>query len=64
MQFTYFEFINFRGIGKVRLDLNFVPNSTIYTMVGLNESGKTTILEAINYFSYKTDSLALTVPLY
>ncbi len=38
---------NFKGIKKVEID--FV-NNRIITLVGLNESGKTTILEAINLF--------------
>ena len=57
MKFTYFRFKNFKGIEDERLDLVRSPTSSVYTLVGLNESGKTTILEAINYFAYKPESL-------
>lgn len=57
MKFTYFEIKEFRGIQKTRLELSAIPNSHIYTLVGLNESGKSTILEAINHFTYKNESL-------
>lgn len=58
MRFTYFEFENFKGIEKARLDLKSKNDANVYTLVGLNESGKTTILEAINYFIYNTVDLA------
>ncbi len=65
MKFTYFEIENFRGIQNTRLDLAAIPNSHIYTLVGLNESGKSTILEAINYFTYKNETLdSLELPGY
>ena len=57
MKFTYFRFKNFKGIEDEKLDLSKAPDSSVYTLVGLNESGKTTILEAINYFAYKPESL-------
>jgi predicted ATPase len=38
---------NFKGIREVEIDLS---NNRILTLVGLNESGKTTILEAISLF--------------
>jgi len=57
MNFTYFKFKNFKGIDNQRLDLSKSAGSNIYTLVGLNESGKTTILEAINFFSHKPESL-------
>lgn len=57
MKFTYFEIENFRGIQQTRLELAAIPNSHIYTLVGLNESGKSTILEAINHFTYKNETL-------
>lgn len=57
MKFTCLEINNFRGVQHVKLLLNSNPKSKIFTLVGLNESGKTTILEAINFFSYKTESL-------
>jgi energy-coupling factor transporter ATP-binding protein EcfA2/ABC-type dipeptide/oligopeptide/nickel transport system ATPase component len=57
MKFTYFKFINFKGIKNQKLDLSKNPNSKVFSLVGLNESGKTTILEAINYFTYKPETL-------
>lgn len=57
MKFTYFKIENFKGIGKETLDLSKNPDSKVFTLVGLNESGKTTVLEAINYFAYKQESL-------
>ena len=57
MRFTYFKFENFKGIESQRLDLSKNADSRVFTLVGLNESGKTTVLEAINYFAYKPESL-------
>lgn len=48
MRYTKFEIRNFKGIERLTIDLSKQPNSNIHTFVGLNESGKTTILEAIN----------------
>ncbi|HEY5344371.1 MAG TPA: AAA family ATPase [Solirubrobacteraceae bacterium] len=51
MRYTYFEFENFKGIRKARLDLAPSGSSArVYTLVGLNESGKTTVLEGTDYF--------------
>lgn len=58
MEFRHFEIENFRGINKVRLNLTSSPKSRVFALVGLNESGKTTILEAINHFTFKVESLA------
>jgi len=63
MKFTYFKFENFKGIKNQKLDLSKNPDSKVYTLVGLNESGKTTILEAINYFIYKPESLESLDPI-
>jgi len=57
MRFTYFRFENFKGIEDLEIDLRRNPSANVYPLVGLNESGKTTILEAINLFAYKTESL-------
>lgn len=54
MKYTKFHIKNFRGIEEVTLDLTKIPNPPVFTFVGLNESGKTTILEALNFF--KNDS--------
>lgn len=51
MRFLKFTIENFKGIQKAIVDFKNVPNASIFTLVGLNESGKTTILEAINSFS-------------
>lgn len=50
MQFTRFEVENYKGIQKLHFDLQKSPFSPIYTLVGLNESGKTTVLEAVAFF--------------
>ncbi len=49
MKFISFRIRNYKGIQDTTIKLNGSKGS-IYTLVGLNESGKTTILEAINNF--------------
>src|SRR5690349_20087247 len=49
MRFLSFRIKNFKGIKDITLKLD--KSSKAYTLVGLNESGKTSILEAINAFS-------------
>ena len=56
MKITAFEIENYKGITHARIDLNGNKGS-IYTLVGLNESGKTTILEAINSFRPDVDGI-------
>lgn len=41
---------NFKGAENVRLDLGERNRSPVITLVGLNESGKTTILEGMSFF--------------
>lgn len=49
MKYVKFIINNFKGIdGKMELNLTPMPNTNIFTLVGLNESGKTSILEAID----------------
>ncbi|WP_420627971.1 AAA family ATPase [Candidatus Leptofilum sp.] len=50
MQFTKFRIKNFKGIKNTELRLD-KTDGRIFTLVGLNECGKTTVLEAINSFS-------------
>jgi predicted ATP-dependent endonuclease of OLD family len=57
MRYTCFNIQNFRGIISAHLPLSGKPDSRVHTLVGLNESGKTTILEAINHFSSNTETL-------
>lgn len=57
MNFLYFKIKNFKGIEDITLNLSKSPKHNVYTLVGLNESGKTTILEAINFFNFKNESL-------
>ena len=45
-----FTIKNFRGIEKTEISLSQRVNTPIVTLVGLNESGKTTILEALSHF--------------
>lgn len=51
MRFTQFLVRNFKGIEELSFKLEKSINANVYTLVGLNESGKTTILEAINLFN-------------
>ena len=50
MRYTHFEIRNFKGIAHLRLDFDAPPKGKVITLVGLNESGKTTILDALAYF--------------
>lgn len=45
-----FEIENYKGIVKTRIELSGKIDSPVVTLIGLNESGKTTILEAISQF--------------
>ena len=50
MKYTKFIIKNYKGIPDVEIDLSKKPSSNIFTLVGLNESGKTSLLEAIDLF--------------
>lgn len=56
MKHKYFEIKNFMGIQNIRLDFTATPKSQVYTFVGLNESGKTTILEAIHAMTARSET--------
>lgn len=47
MKYTKFLIRNYKGISHVEIDL---LNDRVITLVGLNESGKTTIMEALHWF--------------
>lgn len=57
MKYKKFHIKNFKGIEKLDIDLS---NNRIITLVGLNESGKTTIMEALNAFYRLTKNNTLT----
>ncbi len=50
MKYIKFTISSYKGIPKIELELNKKPSPKIFTLVGLNESGKTSILEAIYLF--------------
>jgi predicted ATP-dependent endonuclease of OLD family len=50
MRYTSFFISNFKGIQELKLDLDGNPASKVFVLVGLNESGKTTIMEALSFF--------------
>lgn len=64
MRYINFKIENYKGIKDLTIDLDFQPDHKIYTLVGLNESGKTTILEAINDFEFEVpaDQRHLLIP--
>jgi len=57
MRYASFRIENFKGIHKLTFELTSPPTSHVYTLVGLNESGKTTVLEAVNSFTYGSEDL-------
>lgn len=50
MYYSKFTITNYKGIKNLIIDLEKEPKSRVLTLVGLNESGKTSILEAIHLF--------------
>jgi AAA15 family ATPase/GTPase len=53
MRYKSFSFANFKGIEEMTVPLD----GDVITLIGLNESGKTTILEAIFCFAYGAEDL-------
>jgi ABC-type branched-subunit amino acid transport system ATPase component len=51
MRYKSFRIRNFKGIKDTTVQLTSAGGPSIFAFVGLNESGKTTILEAIHSFS-------------
>ena len=56
MKILEFRIQNFKGINDATVKLTGNEGS-IYTLVGLNESGKTTVLQAINFFNADVDGI-------
>lgn len=50
MKLRSLEIENFKGIKTAGIDFAADPPGNIITLIGLNESGKTTVLEAISHF--------------
>jgi len=61
MRYQYFTIRNFKGIQNATLRLN-PSGANIFTLIGLNESGKTSILEAINAFKPDIDQASMLKP--
>ena len=57
MKLISFQALNFKGIEDVKITLDELPNSNVYCFVGLNESGKTTILESLDAYRGWTETL-------
>ena len=51
MKYKSFRIKNFKGIKDTTVVLQGVAGAGVFAFVGLNESGKTTVLEAIHSFS-------------
>lgn len=51
MKLTGFDIKTFKGIKDAKIRFDFDDIARVHTLVGLNESGKTTLLEAIHSFS-------------
>lgn len=51
MRYKSFRIKNFKGIKDTTINLEGIGGAAVFALVGLNESGKTTVLEAIHSFS-------------
>lgn len=51
MRYKSFRIQNFKGIKDTTINLDGIAGAAVFAVVGLNESGKTTVLEAIHSFS-------------
>lgn len=49
MRYKQFNIHNFKGARDILIDLEDSPKMSVHVLVGLNESGKTTILEALHW---------------
>jgi ABC-type Mn2+/Zn2+ transport system ATPase subunit len=58
MKIRAFKLQNFRGIHKTRINVSDESPGNVITLIGLNESGKTTILEAISHFVTEDEDTA------
>lgn len=61
MKFKKIEIKNYKGIENATLELSSAPKGNVYTLVGINESGKTSLLEAINTFEYNAEKASSAV---
>ena len=57
---TVFQFIieNYKGIENIELDFS---RNDLVLLLGINESGKTTILKAIEAFDYRNDPISTSL---
>lgn len=53
LRLLQFSATNFKGIESLTLSLDGALGNGVHTLVGLNESGKSTILEAIDAFAWR-----------
>lgn len=51
MKIIGFDILNFKGIKDAKIRFSESESARVHTLVGLNESGKTTLLEAMHSFS-------------
>ena len=56
MRYTKFDIENFKGIREASIVLGKLDTARVFTFVGLNEGGKTTVLEAIHAFKPDSDA--------
>ncbi|MBO6549612.1 MAG: AAA family ATPase [Rhizobiales bacterium] len=59
MKIKKFSFEHFKGINKAELNLSKSANANVFTLVGPNECGKTTVLEAIHSLKFDTENQAV-----
>lgn len=61
MKISKFEIANFKGVSKATINIADDIPGNVVSFIGLNESGKTTILEALSYFITEDQDIASIV---
>lgn len=61
MKFTKFEIKNYKGIDSATIELEGSGGYNVSTLVGINESGKTSVLDAIYFFETDDETQAHTL---
>jgi predicted ATP-dependent endonuclease of OLD family len=63
MQLHSISVKNFRSIEEVKFDINKIDNDFTFTLIGINESGKSSFLKGISLFDEENAGIKLSTRL-